>query len=160
MRSCEFLSRVFRSQCEFIRRVAMLNSPVIAPPRSRAHSPLWNFIVSVQSSASHLRNNFIFSMLNSERIPISRKFLAFAPLRRPDDPFAWNGTAQRSERAIFARNVFIRPMRKERKREWGISFPLFCEILNCARGHQYLLLLGAKGKTFVAVDAISVRHCR
>lgn len=29
MRSCEFLSRVFRYQYEFIRRVAMLNSLAI-----------------------------------------------------------------------------------------------------------------------------------
>lgn len=162
MRSCEFLSRVFRFQCEFILRVAMLNSLVITP-RSRTFSSLWNFIVSAQSSAQPSAKQFhIFNVklrANTNIAKISRdvpphRCPSIAPSRRPiciGRPLL----AQRHFRATFLLGR-CRDGRKFLSRR----FARIWTALAASRIRQYSFLHDKSKDLRCTIDAISVHHCR
>lgn len=147
MRSCEFLSRVFRFQCEFIRRVAMLNSPVITP-RSRTFSALkFHRKRTVIRPAIRETISYFQCYTQSEyqyRENFSRRTVA--PSLRPDDPFAqddrcWHG------------DIFTRRFYQADGEPAGNFFPAVLrdsELRSLHRGSCIIRSCRTKVKTFVA----------
>jgi len=90
MRSCEFLPRVFRFQCEFIRRVAMLNSPVIAPRSCTFYALKFHRKRTVirQPSAKQFHIFSVKLRVNTNIAKISRRTTYRCPDIALDDSFA------------------------------------------------------------------------